>query len=79
MEFELVDLTFEVTKATGTTPFKVFSQDTDEVILIINYLIEKAGDIKDKKEETPSKKTSSSSSKEKRIRVNDKTASSGWW
>lgn len=53
------------------SPFIVFEQDTDEVIMIINYYIE-VGD------EQPQKQTAKNK-KEERIRVNDKTATGGWF
>lgn len=52
-------------------PFELFKQDAAEVIMLINYYILKS-DITD---EQPSKAPNG----EKRIRVNDKTASGGWY
>ena len=55
------------------SPFEIFDQDTDEVIMLINfylYLGEKGHDKNHKKE---------TNGKEKRIRVNDQTATGGWW
>lgn len=54
------------------TPFELFKQDADEVIEVINYYIEKG----DGKEATPQK---SGAKREERIRVNDKTATNGWY
>ncbi len=55
----------------GCSPFAIFEQETDEVIMLLNYYLELAND------ETPRKVNSNT--KEKRIRVNDKTATGGWW
>ena len=54
------------------TPFELFKQDTDEVVMLINYYIEKGAD----KATTPQ---SGGGKHEERIRVNDKTATNGWW
>ena len=54
------------------TPFEFFKQDTDEVIMLINYYIEKGAD------STITPKNSAKKGEE-RIRVNDKTATGGWW
>ena len=54
------------------SPFMVFEQDTDEVIMIINFYIE-LGLENDK----PAGK--SVSKKQERIHVNDKTATGGWF
>lgn len=54
--------------------FEIFNQDCDEVIMLINFILllgEEAN-----KAETPTK---TSNSKDKRIKVNDKTASGGWF
>lgn len=55
------------------TPFELFKQDTDEVIMIINYYIEKGEDKKVEPYNGSGKKH------EQRIRVNDKTATGGWY
>lgn len=52
------------------SPFDVFEQDTDEVIMIINFYIELG---------TEKSYTSTGKKKEERIRVNDKTATGGWF
>ena len=55
------------------TPFELFAQDTDEVIMLINYYIEKGNDT-----DTPTSKPEKGRG-EQRIRVNDKTATGGWF
>lgn len=75
--FELVDFTYELAKAFNVLPFEIFKQDKDEVIMLINYLIEKGEDepegtcIKEEKMHVKNK--------QQRIRVNDKTATGGWY
>ena len=53
--------------------FDVLEKDVDFVIMFINYLLEKA-------EEEPKKETKDiPSNKPTRVRVNDDTASGGWF
>lgn len=54
------------------TPFDLFKQDVDEVIMLINYYIEKGND-------APAKPQAGGAKREERIKVNDKTATGGWW
>lgn len=53
-------------------PFLVFDQDTDEVIMTINFYIE-LGNMQ------PEQPVQLKAKKEERIRVNDKTATGGWF
>ena len=55
------------------TPFDLFRQDTEEVIMLINYYIEKGDDTE------PTPQHNSSGKNEVRIKVNDKTATNGWF
>lgn len=52
------------------------AQDVDEVIMLINHFLRKA-EIKDAAVAAPQKRNVKI--KENRIRVNDKTATGGWW
>lgn len=75
--FELMEFTAEVSKAFNTTPFFVFEQNADDVILLINYFIEKGEsgecvNTQDFKEKEIKKQI-------KRIKVNSSTATGGWW
>lgn len=71
--FELFDITINLCRAHGMTPFYLMDQDTAEVIMLINYYIEKGND-------AGSNKMSNVNTRgEKRIRVNDKTATGGWF
>lgn len=54
------------------TPFEMLAQDMDEVIMLINYYIEKGKD----KDVTPQ---TGGGKREERIKVNDRTATGGWW
>lgn len=59
-------------KAYGMSPFFMFEQDVLDVIMIINYFIEKG-------ENKNTKKSNVSTSGVKRIKVNDHTATGGWF
>lgn len=37
-----MDFTVETSKLYNVTPFEIFNQDKDEVIMLINYFIEKS-------------------------------------
>ena len=56
------------------TMFDIFNKDMDDVIMLINYYIERG---EDKETKVPQK--SGSGKREERIRVNDKTATGGWY
>ena len=53
--------------------FDIFNKDMDDVIMLINYYIERG---EDKETKVPQ---SGSGKREERIRVNDKTATGGWY
>ena len=55
----------------NTTPFDVLSQDIDDFILVVNAMISKG-------QSKPIANTKTQN-KEERIRVNDKTATGGWF
>ena len=63
----------------GCTMFDLYNQDTDEVIMTINfYLI--LGDEAPEQTKTKTAPTYKPvAKKEERIRVNDATATGGWW
>lgn len=56
-----------------TAPFGVLEKDIDDFILVANYMI---GLGKESESKIESK---TNTHKEKRIKVNDKTATGGWW
>ena len=72
-----MEFTAEVSRAFNISPFSVFEQNADDVILLINYFIEK-GEISDSgnaQKFTNDKKEK----KPERIKVNSQTATGGWW
>lgn len=74
MFYELMNFTFELSKIYNVLPFEILKQDKDEVIMLLNYMTEKS-ESKDIKKTTVNKKGQTV----ERIRVNDKTATGGWW
>lgn len=68
--YELMDFTYELAKSLNISPFSIMKEDKDEVIMLMNYFIEKG-------EEQPESK--SVKSKNERVRVNDDTATGGWF
>lgn len=56
--------------------FEIIKQDTTDVILLINYYAEKA---QSTTQTTETKKQAVDNHGIKRVRVNDKTASGGWY
>lgn len=56
------------------SPFDIFGQDMDEVIMLINFYIE----LGNENPPAPAPATATVK-KERRIRVNDKTATGGWF
>ena len=55
------------------SPFEVLNSDIDDFARLVNFLVETGND---GKAETKPKATKN---KEQRIRVNDETATGGWW
>lgn len=54
------------------SPFEIFDREVDEVITIINFYIELGANAN-------TNSVSNINLKDTRIRVNDKTATGGWW
>lgn len=75
----MLDFTFELAKAFNVLPFEIMKQDKDEVIMIINYLVEKAETETTKPIQSSDIKYEKNNSNIKRVRVNDKTATGGWF
>lgn len=65
-----MDITMTIARNLGITPFQVMREDMLEVVDLINYYIEKS-ELEPKGEKTETK--------EKRIKVNNKTATGGWF
>lgn len=70
-----MDFTVEISKAFGLSPFHVLNQDKDNVIMMINYYIEKGETI----ETDGNTRQHTARHDNMRIRVNDKTATGGWF
>lgn len=68
-----METTINLCRIHNMTPFEMFKQDAEEVIMLINYYIEKGEDTEAK---TPQNGVGK---REERIRVNDKTATGGWY
>lgn len=66
-----MDFTFELSKIYNVLPFEILKQDKDEVIMLLNYMAEKS--------ETAPKRNTVQNSEKQYIKVNDKTATGGWW
>lgn len=73
---ELMKTTMTLAANLHCSPFEIFAQDTDEVIMTINFYL-----LMSKKPEAKKNtaKPTIQSGKEQRIRVNDKTATGGWF
>lgn len=74
--FELMDFTCELSRSFNLSPFEILDQDTDNVIMLVNYFVEKGQDVTDEEITTAKKHTDG---QPQRIRVNDKTATGGWF
>lgn len=68
-------MTFQVAEINKISYFDVLEQDIEFVIMFINFLVEKAEDEKDKDDVIPL----NNNKQPQRVRVNDDTASGGWW
>ena len=68
----MLTTTDTLARSYNVTPFEIMAQDCDEVILLINYLLRKA--------ENASASSDTPASRDKQyIKVNDSTATGGWW
>jgi hypothetical protein len=71
----LLGTTITLARSFNVSPFEIMAQDCDEVIMLINYFIEKADDDGAKPAAIPAANVS----KNEYIKVNSKTATGGWW
>lgn len=71
MFYELMDFTCELSKIYAVVPFEILRQDKDEVIMLINYMAEKS-------EQVQNARAAQDSGKQF-VKVNDRTATGGWW
>lgn len=75
-----MEFTFELARLYGISPFEILKEETELVIMSINYIYEKSeredyGTVEDVQESYIDKQ----GKKVKRIKVNDATATGGWW
>lgn len=61
-----------IARSYNVTPFEILAQDCDEVIMVINYFIRKG-------ENTPVVAQAPANSEKQYIKVNNMTATGGWW
>lgn len=71
---DLFDASISLCRSHSMTPFELFDQSMDEVIMLLNYYIVK-GDTAPK----AAKPKAKGHGKQERVRVNDKTATGGWF
>lgn len=74
MFYELMDFTFELSKLYAVLPFEIFKQDKDNVMMCLNYMVEKSETVSEKK--TVKKEKGKTV---ERVKVNSKTATGNWW
>ncbi len=63
----------------NTSPFELYNQDVDEVIMTINFYIALGAEQRQQGAIQKTNKTQTAKSKQERIRVNDATATGGWF
>lgn len=68
-----MEFTVELSRIYNALPFEILSKDKDEVIMVLNYYIEKGFNSNSAQAATKPARNA------ERIRVNDKTASGGWF
>ena len=74
---ELMKTTATMAANYNCTPFDIFEKDVDEVIMLIKFytrLADEKGNMPQ-----PQRNTQKPAGKQERIRVNDKTATNGWF
>lgn len=73
-----MEATVNLARSHSISPFEIFKADVEDVIMLLNFYIEKS-------EEAPQtgneghKTAAKQSNKPVRVRVNDKTATGGWY
>lgn len=70
-----MDFTVQIGKAFNISPFEIMDQDKDKVVMMINYYIEKGQNEPTQANTRDHMQTNTN----ERIRVNDKTATGGWF
>lgn len=69
--------TMNLSQSFGCSPFELLKQDCDEVIMIINYYIELGENQPNENNISSTKNTVEKT--QQRIKVNDETATGGWY
>ena len=65
--------TITLSQNLSCSPFEILAQDVDEVIMMINFYLALGNEKRNRNSKV------SVSKNEQRIRVNDDTATGGWW
>lgn len=71
--YDLMYVSMSLCSNYNMTPFYLFAQNTEEVIMIVNFYIEKS------QYNTVNASKVKKNNKEERIRVTEKTATGGWY
>lgn len=74
---ELMRTTMTLAANLHVSPFEIFQQDCDEVIMLINFYLRIGNEQNDIEKRVPAIKKPVG--KNERIRVNDQTATGGWY
>ena len=64
--------TVNLARTFGVTPFEIMAQDCDEVIMLINHFLQKA-------ENEPAAGAAAADKGQQMVKVDDRTATGGWW
>lgn len=67
---ELMEVTMTIARSFSISPFEVMKEDAADVVMVVNHFIEKAGE--GPADPRPERKQT-------RKKVNDKTATGGWF
>lgn len=76
--YELMDFTVELAKSFQLSPFEILKQEKDHVIMMINYYSER-GQESETSAAVNNSENKRARGKNDRVRVNDKTATGGWF
>lgn len=77
-----METTFTLASRFGTTPFVILEEDLDHVIMVINHYLEMVyyeGQNKTNESHAQHLTKKDNKNQVKRVRVNDQTASGGWF
>lgn len=76
-----METTFTLASRFGVTPFVILNEDVDYVIMVINHYIDMNYYNRNQSNESHAQDLTKKENKNqiKRVRVNDRTASGGWY